>query len=176
MEPEATWTAFFCLESRPNLVGAGVGSGTSDFRSRSCQKKLGLRNTGYNARLERNMNSYSSSNYLFKWTVSRGQCVLSYEVLPVPDPWAGPGRYGIEFGKDVALQAGVGPASPFLWLYWMSEPGRPALGWGWVLVLVPGRALCRLVPSLLIGQIQGRPSKPLFYRKWKLKLINSSYI
>ena len=32
--------------SRPNLVGAGVGSGTSDFRSRSRPKKWRLRNTG----------------------------------------------------------------------------------------------------------------------------------
>ena len=38
-EPPGGW-------SRPNLVGAGVGSGTSDFRSRSHSKKWRLRNTG----------------------------------------------------------------------------------------------------------------------------------
>ena len=37
--------AAFLAWSRPNLVGAGVGSGTSDFRSRSRQKKWRLRNT-----------------------------------------------------------------------------------------------------------------------------------
>ena len=42
MEPEPPFFAW----SRPNLVGAGVGSGTSDFRSR--QKKWRLRNTGSN--------------------------------------------------------------------------------------------------------------------------------
>ena len=36
---------------------------------------------------------------------------------------------GVEFGKNVALQAGVGRALPFFWLYWMSEPGRLAPGW-----------------------------------------------
>ena len=35
MEPEPPGAAFFAWSrSRPNLVGAGVGSGTSDFRSR----------------------------------------------------------------------------------------------------------------------------------------------
>ena len=33
--------------SRPNLVGADSGSGTSDFRSRSRPKKWRLRNTAY---------------------------------------------------------------------------------------------------------------------------------
>ena len=32
--------------SGPNLVEAGVGSGTSDFRSRSRSKKWRVRNTG----------------------------------------------------------------------------------------------------------------------------------
>ena len=44
MEPEPPGVAFFAWSrSRPNLVGAGVGSGTSDFRSRP--KKWRLRNT-----------------------------------------------------------------------------------------------------------------------------------
>ena len=38
----ATW-------SQPNLVGAGVGSGTSDFWSRRHPKKWRLRNTGQNS-------------------------------------------------------------------------------------------------------------------------------
>ena len=39
---------FFALSrSRPNLVGAVVGPGTSDFRSRSRPKKWPLRNTAF---------------------------------------------------------------------------------------------------------------------------------
>ena len=38
--------------SRPNLVGAGVGSGISDFRSRSRPKRWRLRNTALNEVLE----------------------------------------------------------------------------------------------------------------------------
>ena len=48
MEPETPGAAFFAWSrSRPNLVGAGadVGSRTSDFRSRSRQKKWRLSNT-----------------------------------------------------------------------------------------------------------------------------------
>ena len=46
MEPEPPEAAFFaCSRSRPNFVGAGDGSGTSDFRSRSRPKKLRLHNT-----------------------------------------------------------------------------------------------------------------------------------
>ena len=37
---------FAWSRSRPNLVGAGVGSGTLDFRNWSRLKKLRLRNTG----------------------------------------------------------------------------------------------------------------------------------
>ena len=43
MKPEQPGAAFFAWSrSRPNLVeaGAGVGSGTSDFRGRSHQKKF----------------------------------------------------------------------------------------------------------------------------------------
>ena len=50
MEPEPPGAAFFAWSrSRPNLVGAvaGVGSGTSDFRSRSRPKKWRLSNTGF---------------------------------------------------------------------------------------------------------------------------------
>ena len=46
MEPEPPGAAFFAWSrSRPNLVGAvaGVGSGTSDFRSRSRPKQWQLR-------------------------------------------------------------------------------------------------------------------------------------
>ena len=49
MELEPPGAAFFLVWSRslPNLVGAlaGVGSGTSDFRSRSRPEKWRLRNT-----------------------------------------------------------------------------------------------------------------------------------
>ena len=47
MEPEPPF--FGSSWSRPNLVGAGVGAGTSDFRSRSRQKKWRLRNTALNS-------------------------------------------------------------------------------------------------------------------------------
>ena len=46
MESEPPGVAFFCLApERPNLVGAGVSSGTSDFRSWIRPKKWRLRNT-----------------------------------------------------------------------------------------------------------------------------------
>ena len=45
--------AFFAW-SRPNLVGAGAGSGTSDFPSRSHQKKWRLRNTAKKGQRKRN--------------------------------------------------------------------------------------------------------------------------
>ena len=40
IEPEPPGAAFFAW-SQPNLVGDGVGSGTTDFQSRSHQKKCG---------------------------------------------------------------------------------------------------------------------------------------
>ena len=46
MEPGPPFFAW--IRSRPNLVGAGVGFGTSDFWSRSRPKKWRLRNTGCN--------------------------------------------------------------------------------------------------------------------------------
>ena len=44
LEPEPT--QFVRSRSRPNLFGAGVGSGTLDIRSRSRPKRWRLRNTG----------------------------------------------------------------------------------------------------------------------------------
>ena len=46
MEPDPEPPFFAWSRSRPNLVGAGVGSGTSDFRSRP--KKWRLINTVFN--------------------------------------------------------------------------------------------------------------------------------
>ena len=37
---------------------------------------------------------------------------------------------GVEFGRDGALQAGVGQASPFFQLHWMTGLGRAGLGGG----------------------------------------------
>ena len=45
MERELELPFFVWSRSRPNLVGAGVGSGTSDFPIRSHPKKWRLRNT-----------------------------------------------------------------------------------------------------------------------------------
>ena len=38
---------FYWSRSRPNLARAGIGSGTSDFRSWSSPKQWQMRNTGY---------------------------------------------------------------------------------------------------------------------------------
>ena len=54
---------FACNRSRPNQVGAGVGSGTQDFRSRSRPKKWRLRNTGFYRQLAVSSSSLSQLRY-----------------------------------------------------------------------------------------------------------------
>ena len=61
MEPEPPFFAW--NRSRPNLVGAGVDSGTSDFRSRSRQKKWQLRNTAEDNKIQKMLNAFNCEHW-----------------------------------------------------------------------------------------------------------------